>query len=221
MLGIVIPAHNEQDCIEASVTAAVIAANHPNLLGERGVVIVIADACRDRTAELASSCGATVIEVDNKNVGASRAIGAAAAIALGARWLAFTDADTIVAPDWLTCQLSCAADAVCGTVSVSVWPTKAEIARTCFLRSYRDEDGHSHIHGANFGVRTSAYLAAGGFQDLTVHEDVALVRALEGTGAMICWSALPRVETSARLHSRTVAGFGATLCGWNDGLFAA
>ena len=39
-------------------------------------------------------------------------------------------------------------------------------------------DGHTAIHGANLGVRASAYDAAGGYPDIPLMEDVALVRAL-------------------------------------------
>ena len=55
------------------------------------------------------------------------------------------------------------------------------------------------------------YLRAGGFQPLESSEDVALVEALEFSGARIAWSAAPRVATSARREFRAPGGFGAAL----------
>ena len=40
---------------------------------------------------------------------------------------------------------------------------------------------------------------------------MALVEALQQTGASIAWSAAPRVVTSARRNFRAPEGFGATL----------
>ncbi|WP_204496111.1 hypothetical protein [Archangium primigenium] len=45
------------------------------------------------------------------------------------------------------------------------------------------------------------------------HEDVALVRALDRTGADIAWSARCRVRTSSREDARARGGFGDYLCG--------
>ena len=83
--------------------------------------------------------------------------------------------------------------------------------QTHFATTYFDVDGHRHIHGANLGVSADAYRKAGGFSALASSEDVALVRALEESGARIAWSAAPRVSTSARQQFRAPDGFGATL----------
>jgi hypothetical protein len=148
-----------------------------------------------------------VIDLDAGSVGAARAAGSARAIALGARWLAHTDADTLVAPDWLAAQMEEGADAVCGTVAVADWTSLGPAVRDHFYSRYRDADGHRHIHGANLGVSAAAYVRAGGFAALTAHEDVDLVRRLEQSGARIAWSARPRVATSARLQGRAPFGF--------------
>ena len=83
--------------------------------------------------------------------------------------------------------------------------------REHFARTYTDCDGHRHIHGANFGVCARAYLRAGGFAPLACSEDVALVAALQASGARIAWSAAPRVTTSARRDAKARGGFGDTL----------
>ncbi|WP_277184759.1 glycosyltransferase family 2 protein [Caballeronia sp. BR00000012568055] len=211
MLAIVIPAHNEADHIAACVTAARRAADHHQLLGEDARVIVVLDSCSDATGETARAHGADVTSIDARNVGMARAHGAERALALGARWLAFTDADSTVADDWLARQLDCCADAVCGVIGVRDWSPHTGAVREHFGRMYTDADGHRHIHGANLGVSASAYLRAGGFPPLATSEDVALVDALVRSGARIEWSAGPRVVTSARTDFRAQKGFGATL----------
>ncbi|SAL40372.1 Glycosyl transferase family 2 [Caballeronia choica] len=211
MLGIIIPAHNEAAHIGECVTCARRAANHHQLLGEEVRVIVVLDSCTDDTETIARALGAEVVQVAARNVGMARAHGAERALALGARWLAFTDADTAVADDWLVRQLDCCADAVCGVVGVHDWSPHIAAVREHFGATYTDADGHRHIHGANLGVSAHAYLRAGGFPPLESSEDVALVEALLATGARIEWSAAPRVVTSARTDFRAKKGFGATL----------
>jgi glycosyltransferase involved in cell wall biosynthesis len=211
VIGIVVPAHNEEAQIEACLQSALLAAVHPALQGEAVDVIVVLDACSDRTGTLARQLGARTIAVEGGNVGLARQVGAQMAVAAGARWLAFTDADSVVAPDWLVAQLALDADAVCGTVAVDDWGHYGERMRQHFDLTYNDSDGHSHIHGANLGVSASAYATAGGFLGLATGEDVALVHALGATGARIAWSSAPRVVTSVRRDFRAPSGFGATL----------
>lgn len=211
MIGVVIPAHDEQDHIAACLGAVLLAARSPLLFGEPVHVVVALDACGDATAAVAHDAGVATVSVQARNVGVARAAGAEACLAAGARWLAFTDADTLVAPDWLAAQLRLRSDAVCGTVAVRDWGDYSPAMRRRYARHYRDADGHRHIHGANLGVSAAAYRRAGGFPPLASSEDVALVDALTAIGASIAWSAAPRVATSARKDFRAPEGFGATL----------
>lgn len=211
MIAVIVPAHDEEQHIAACLQSVHCAAAHADLRGEPVLTVVVLDTCTDRTAELARDCGATTVSVDARNVGRARAAGARLALDAGARWLAFTDADTVVAPDWLHVQMSLRSDAVCGTVGVTDWGSFGEPMRRHFDATYTDADGHQHIHGANLGVSAQAYQRAGGFEPLASSEDVALVRALEAVGARIAWSAAPRVVTSARSVFRAPDGFGATL----------
>lgn len=210
MLGIVIPAHNEQDTIASCVEAARRAGTHPALVGEAVETIVVLDGCTDATGLIAARSGAITISVRARNVGVARAVGAEVLLARSARWLAFTDADTLVSQCWLADQLSLDADAVCGTVGVEDWSPHgihADLLRRHFLETYQDNDGHRHVHGANLGVSALAYRRAGGFRHLGCDEDVDFVRALEVSGAKIAWSAKPRVITSARREARARGGF--------------
>lgn len=225
MIGVVIPAHNEERCLERCLAAVRQAAAHADLRAESVCVAVVLDDCSDGSYDIVGlhtrlNClagGSYVVEaivVAARNVGAARAAGADLLLAHGARWLAFTDADTRVAPDWLAEQLRLNADVVCGTVSVDDWSAHEDDATLLcrhFDQNYSDMDGHRHIHGANLGVSAAAYRCAGGFAPLACSEDVALVRALEQCGARFAWSAAPRVTTSARRDARARGGFGDTL----------
>lgn len=195
MIGIVIPAHDEAEIIDACLSAAVLAASHPELHGEPVEIVLVLDQCRDATARIAAKHQQVRrIEVAFRNVGRVRAAGVDQVLAAGARWLAFTDADTVVSPRWLVHQLALQADVVCGSVGVDDWSphgADGDYLRERFNATYTDADGHPHIHGANLGVSASAYRQVGGFEALTCSEDVALVRALEAAGCSIVWSARP------------------------------
>lgn len=67
---------------------------------------------------------------------------------------------------------------------------------------------HPHVHGANLGVSSRAYAAAGGFPAAPLHEDRLLVDALTSTGARILRTADSPVTTSARTTPRARGGFG-------------
>ena len=211
MIAVIIPAHNEETLMGACLSAVHCATVSPELQGEPVLVVVVADCCGDRTAVVAQSFGAETLLVDFRNVGKSRAAGADFALRAGARWLAFTDADSRVEKEWLAAQLRQACDLVCGTVTIDDWQGYGERMRRHYANTYEDRDGHRHIHGANLGVCAKAYQRVGGFAPLHSSEDVALVNALLASGASVAWSAQPRVVTSARRDFRAPDGFGATL----------
>lgn len=214
MIGVVIPAHDEARHIAAAVAAVRRAADHAALDGECVHILVVADDCRDDTAEQATAAGARTLALSARNVGCARHAGARQLLAAGARWLAFTDADSLVAEDWLAAQLALQCEAVCGCVWVADWQAHgahAALLAQAFAAQYQPIDGHRHIHGANLGLSAAAYLRAGGFPALETSEDVALVRALEAAGIAVCYSAAPRVWTSARTDHRAPLGFGDAL----------
>lgn len=214
MIGVAIPAHDEAAHIAAAVAAVQAAADHPALQGEAVEIVVVADACSDGTATSAAAQGAHTLSLAHRNVGRARQAGAELLLARGARWLAFTDADSLVADDWLAAQLGLGAQAVCGCVWVRDWSAHGVLAERlarAFESQYRPVDGHRHIHGANLGMAADAYRLAGGFAPLCSSEDVALVQALQSAGVAVVFSALPRVWTSARVDARAPGGFGEAL----------
>lgn len=215
-IGLVVPAHDEEELLPGCLDALRRSAGR---CGTRPVhTIVVADACRDSTTQHARAAGAVVAEIEAGRVGSARATGFAAALRLTAGtdpsqvWLATTDADTLVPPHWLARQVGYAEagwDAVLGTVTIRDWSGHPGHVREVFAARYAHEmESHPHVHGANLGVRASAYLAAGGFQALPTGEDHALAAALEAAGRPILSSTDLAVETSARRQARAPHGFG-------------
>lgn len=214
MIGVVVPAHNEKGLIGLTLASLQMAATHPSLHGESVEIVVVLDSCTDGTEDEVASFPVKILTIQACNVGISRGFGADHLLARGARWLAFTDADTVVAGDWLVAQLKLGADAVCGSIGITDWGIHGDDAaylRNDFEINYRDVDGHAHIHGANLGVSAAAYQQAGGFLPLTCHEDVALVNRLRQEQVKLVFSAAPRVWTSARINSKARGGFGDTI----------
>jgi glycosyltransferase involved in cell wall biosynthesis len=207
MIGAVVPAHDEEALIGRALQALLVAARHEDLLGEEVRILVVLDACRDRTAQIVRASGVQCLAVEARNVGIARAAGAQALIEQGARWLAFTDADSIVAPGWFSRQLALRTEAVCGVVEVDDWTGFTAEERLAYELGYTDAEEHRHIHGANLGVSVSAYQQAGGFPQLCSREDVALVERLRALGMRIAWTNTVRVVTSARQDGRAPDGF--------------
>ena len=209
MIGIVIPVHNEEALLGECLSAALIAASHPQLHGEPVQIVVVLASCSDASAVIAERFQVQRLEIQARNVGHVRGVGARHLLNQGARWISCTDADSRVAPNWLVAQLALEADAVCGTVTVDAWNDDFDpAAQIRYHQAYQARDGHRHIHGANLGISASAYVRAGGFEPLACHEDVQMVRDLERCGASIAWSHSPQVITSARLEARAQGGFG-------------
>ncbi|MEU0040566.1 glycosyltransferase [Streptomyces sp. NPDC006333] len=221
-VAVIIPAHNEEGLLPASLAAVHTAAGHPGLEGTRVLVVVAADSCTDATPEVARRAGALTVAVRGRGAGAARAAAARAALGvLGGGdgvWIASTDADSVVPADWLDFHLSYAArgwDALVGTVVLDRHPADARRLTAVHHRLYeksRPPGGlpwhHPHVHGANLGLTARSYTHAGGFPPLSVGEDHALVRALQRTGHRILRTPDCPVTTSGRLHPRARGGFG-------------
>jgi glycosyltransferase involved in cell wall biosynthesis len=213
--GVVIPAHNEEDLLPACLAAVRHSAR--TVTGLPVHIVVAADACTDRTADLARETGATVVEIGARSVGAAREAGMREVLGLTRSldpeevWLATTDADTMVPADWLVRQLGYAAagwDAVVGTVTVTGWAEHPPEIPPLFYSHYATARGtHSHVHGANLGFRAGAYLAAGGFLSSPTAEDHALVDSLTAVGRRVLRTTEVSVVTSARRRARAPHGF--------------
>jgi glycosyltransferase involved in cell wall biosynthesis len=224
-VGVIIPAHDEQDLLPACLASVRRAARA--LRGTPAHLVVVADACRDQTALAARRGGASVISLTARSVGAARAAGAREILRRARHvdpadvWLATTDADSLVPPGWLRQQVRYASqgwDAVAGTIRVTDWTGRNPRAISRFREHYDSGPGlHSHVHGANLSFRASAYLAAGGFPAVPTAEDRALVAALAASGSRVLRTGALPVITSARRDPRAPDGFGHYLAGLDDG----
>lgn len=208
MIGIIVPAHNEEASIGACLESLLVATHHVSLQGHAVRIVVVLDSCTDETKRIVNSYPVHAMSVSCTNVGVARATGADWMIQEGAQWLAFTDADTVVPESWLADQLRFGSDVVCGTVQVTDWSLHSEEVRAKYDSLYTPIEGHRHIHGANLGVSATAYRKVGGFKPLRAHEDVQLIADLHEAGASIIWTTCNCVTTSARLESRCREGFG-------------
>jgi len=93
MVSFIVPAHNEEFFLSRTLSAINESARSS---GQPWEVIVVNDASTDRTEEVARRNGATVINVNHRQIAATRNAGAR--VASGER-LIFVDADTIVTPN--------------------------------------------------------------------------------------------------------------------------
>ena len=130
------------------------------------------------------------------------------ALSLGADWLANTDADSVVPANWLEVQRAFAdagAAVVIGTVRPD-FDDLTEMQRVAWLAGHIPGRPNGHVHGANLGIRASAYLAAGGYHPLPEHEDADLVARLSRQGPIVASDAA-EVITSGRTFGRTPGGY--------------
>ncbi len=209
-IAIVVPAHNEETLLESSLISIHAAAERAPLPVE---VIVVADQCTDRTAEIAAQFG-PVVQIADRNVGAARRAGFRAVTSPHTAWMVTTDADSVVPVDWLTDQMTYAragVELVAGTVRVVDWDTYSSRTRFAYERRYRTVDPSTRIHGCNLSFLGSRYLSVGGFAPLALHEDVDLVHRFVRAGAHVVWSDRSPVVTSGRRKSRADGGFAAHL----------
>ncbi|WP_232717542.1 glycosyltransferase [Gordonia metallireducens] len=209
---VVVPVHNEETLLPSCLGAldAAVATVRASVQ-----VIVVLDSCDDDSAGAVPG-HMTTVHVTARCVGTARRAGFAAASPTPAdtTWFATTDADSAVPPDWLLTHVAAAdsgADAFVGIVTPDGFDGWPPGTGTMFDARYDARPGHRHVHGANLGMRATAYAAAGGFRDLDAHEDVDLVRRLEKAAVPIVWGADAPVRTSTRRVGRTVAGFSSYL----------
>ena len=147
--GIVVPAHDEETLLPSCLRALQQAVRSAGIPVH---VLVAADSCTDGTVAVARACGAAVISIQARCVGAARAAGMTEVLRLTAAtdpaavWLATTDADTVVPPGWLRRQLARAGqgwDVVLGTVTVTDWSEHPPHVPAAFAARY-ESGGRPH-----------------------------------------------------------------------------
>ncbi|GAA1952396.1 glycosyltransferase [Microbacterium deminutum] len=212
---VVVPVHNEEALLDRSLTALAAAVATAAGCGIRCAVRIVLDDCTDGSAAVAGVHPIPTMVLASARVGEARAQGIEAAkqelagTAADRVWIANTDADSAVPPNWIVAQSHAAArgaDVFVGTVR----PDFADLSgphRRHWLRTHSPGVPNGHVHGANLGVRASFYAAAGGFGALAEHEDVDLVDRCRLLGANICASDAAEVLTSGRFVGRTPGGY--------------
>ena len=196
MISFVIPAHDEQQHVAATLDAVHAAARALRLPYE---VIVVDDASSDQTAAIASSHGARVVRVDYRHIAATRNAGARAA--RGAR-LVFVDADTLVDATVLSAALAALdAGAVGGGAAVrllgrSSWMRRVAVA--AIMIGFRST---GIAPGCFVFCTRTAFEAVGGFDErYFAGEDVAISRALARHGRFVVlrqatWTSARKLHT--------------------------
>ncbi len=237
-LTVIIPAKDEERSLGGTLSAF---ANQRSLSGgpfngDSFEVLVFANDCRDATAVVARAFAAKhprltmhVVEADLPSGAAHVGTARRAALGLAAqRFLqadkprgivATTDADTVVASDWIawTVREMQQVDAVAGYVEVAA----DEIAKLgpsyrreyALERAYRRAVAEVHVRfdpqptdpgprhasfvGASFAVSAQAYQASGGVPPVSPLEDQAFERALLRIDATVRHSLRVRATTSS------------------------
>lgn len=227
-IAVLIPARNEEKLLPRCLDSVLAAASSVARFGTVDIILAV-DSSSDRTAQVGHQIirgrGIT-IRTTVGIVGRVRAL--AAGIALkrysGSRsrcWLANTDADSAVPRSWLSSQISLAlegVEAIAGTIDIDSFEEHGPLVRERFHNAYviRPDGSHSHVHGANFGVRADAYLKAGGWGDISCGEDHDLWRRLVKVGARRVSVDRIRVVTSGRRKGRAPHGFAEALAAHNE-----
>lgn len=224
MVGLVVPAANEQVRIAACLRSLRTARAHLHRTARRSIgvrIVVVLDSCEDDTAAIvAAHPDMEAIETQAGRVGVARATGAAhllrrTGVAPRETWLANTDADSIVPPDWLSVAVAEAdrgADLLLGTVLPG--PGLDAVTELAWRRRHVLRDDHTHVHGANLGIRADAYLAVGGWAPVATGEDVRLAQRAAGAGHLrVVRRAASPVQTSTRRDGRAPRGFSSFLRG--------
>ncbi len=215
-VGVVVPAHNEQELLPgclAGLAAAAAAVSVPVEL------LVVLDSCTDASRTAAGTV--PTLTVHERNVGAARRSGFGrllqsrpAGVLDSQTWLATTDADTVVPSNWLAGMLKQAAlgwEAIAGTVRVGDWDGHNAETRAVWRAGYDSRDGHRHVHGVNLGFRGDAYRVVGGIAPIALSEDEQLISAFEAAGRRVLRTGELPVVTSGRRQARVEGGFGSFL----------
>jgi glycosyltransferase involved in cell wall biosynthesis len=191
-LSFIIPAYNEAQLLGSTLSAIQRAARAFPLTFE---VIVVDDASRDGTPEVACACGARVVAVNHRQIAATRNAGAREA---AGEWLVFVDADTIISATVLEEAIAAlTAGAIGGGCLVRFdgrVPRYGRVLIALLSPVYR---ALGLAAGCFLFCTRQAFDAVGGFDErLFAAEEVVLSRALRRQGRFVLLRAA--VMTSGR-----------------------
>ncbi len=192
-LAVIIPAHDEGKWIGDTLEAIKAQSRPPDEL------IVVDNASRDDTAEIARSHGATVISCPRQGVAYARQAGL---LASSSDWIVTTDADSRPVHNWLE-MLENASEgnvALYGPLRFFDVGTFDQLLSEYSYRSFihfSDFFGHPNLAGANMAFSRVAAIQVGGYPEVKMREDVLLGWKLRTLGRV---SYIPDalVDTSGR-----------------------
>ena len=245
---VVVPARDEEARVGACVAALAAQQGAPPF-----EVVLVLDGCLDGTEHEARRAAAEgglrlrCVAGPERGVGFARRAGfEAAAVGLRAEvsanprpnggrpsaichppaFLASTDADSVVAPDWLAATATALAEgaaAVGGRIELdpeearrlppAVLAARAAEAerRLATVRGHSPGAEHHQFSGASLALALDAYDRLGGLPAVAALEDEALERALLAAELRVAYAASVRVTTSARTESRVPRGLAQVL----------
>lgn len=216
-VGIVLPVHDEEELLPDALHALEAAVNALSPCMSCRIAIVL-DRCGDASSAIArcwgKRLGTLIIRRECGNVGLARQAGSLALLARWPErdpaqvWLATTDADSRVPPDWLTVQVeahSSGADLWAGRVCV------VEGSATIRRWTERYAAERDPIHGASLGFSAALYAQLGGFRSLCSGEDRDFHDRARAAGFRIAYDPRAAVATSSRRVGRAPGGFASVL----------
>lgn len=234
LISVVVPAHNEERLVGACLEAL---ATQENISPEEYEVILVLDNCADATELRAREIWNTYpglrlsfLEGPGEGAGHARRVGMDAAcqrlldLRKPSALIASSDADTVVAPDWLSTQLAHAARgarAIGGRIElapeeslpedVALWRESRGTARHQNLLTESNGSStnvleHWQFSGASLSLTAEVYREIGGLEPLAALEDEYLERVLKQRGVQIERPLAVKVKTSARQNGRADRG---------------
>ena len=227
---VVVPARDEEDLIASCLEAL---ATQERVAHHEYEILLTLDRCTDETEARAREIGGAhpslklhLLEGPGEGSGPARRVGMDAACArllqVGRPQgiIACTDADTVVAPDWLAAQLRAVSEgaraiggrielAEDGLLSEHVRRRHAEDGRRRHEHLLSDPAGeaqHWQFSGASMTLTAAVYTLVGGLEPLTALEDEHLENVLRHHDVPIHRLLSVRVTTSPRLVGRATRG---------------
>lgn len=249
---VVIPARNEEASLPTTLDAL---RRQVGVRSDEFEVLLLLNNCTDRSADVARQYQARwpdfclhleecSLEPERAHVGTARRLLMDAACVrmesspAGVAVLS-TDADTLVAPDWVAAnlaELARGAEVVGGLIHLL--PAESEALepgiRAAYERDRRYQElvaelesvldpdpcdpwpRHLQHFGASLACTCDVYRRAGGLPAVKPLEDVAFVAALRRVGARIRHSPAVSITTSARLDGRAEVGLSGQLRHWQN-----
>ncbi len=198
----IIPALNEEKYIEACLEA--IKSQRTRLSFE---IIVVDNGSTDRTAELAKSLGADVVECRRRGIAVARNAGADAS---KGKLLVFVDADTRLSADYLQkshLYLQEHPDAVALTGKLILSGENEYLKLIDKLDNsffeFMAKIKAGRLSGSNAVIRRGVFFEVGGFPEVP-SEDVAISKLLRGKGRLAYLPDIEAVTSSRRLDQEKI-----------------